>query len=84
MERQVPLKGCQAPSEEGIVCVTSCALLLAIPHQQIQNLPLVVLDNFLQFRHIDTRRQSVTLDADDEIKEGFNVGLRCWRRRCHP
>ena len=60
---------------------TSAFLILAIPYDQVEGFPFVRLYDFFELCRIKVVGQRVALEADDEIEEGFNVGLGGWRRR---
>jgi hypothetical protein len=51
-------------------------LILAIPYDKIERFPLVDLYDFLKLCRIKVVGQRIALEADDEIKEGFNISLR--------
>jgi hypothetical protein len=54
---------------------TSAFLILAIPYNQVESFPLVGLYEFFELCRIKVVGQRVALEANDEIEEGFNVGL---------
>jgi len=62
---------------------TSAFLILVVPHDQVERFALVELYDFLEFCGIKVVGQRVALEANDEIKERFNVGLGSGRRRSY-
>jgi len=62
---------------------TSAFLILAVPYDQVEGLSLMELYDFLELRRIKVVGQRVALEAHDEIKERFNVGLGGGRRRSY-
>lgn len=56
-------------------------MVLAIPYDQVEGVSFVGLYDFFELCRIKVGGQRVALEANDEIEEGFDVGLGGGGRR---